>query len=173
MSVARLLKCRRNVFFVSLFYSLSRHGVSESLPDLQYPQNHQQAIHYLNLLVTNALHHVPVMYSHTWNTFRIKVSSISVPFLRYNIMYVWKGSSHTHTHTLIVTYSCTHICMHTCTHIHQCLQPTICTISIFGQNICVNLLPCMHNNYTYSIHIQTVYNAYADSPACFAYLSSS
>ncbi len=28
----------------------------ESLPDLQ---NHQQAVHCLNLLVTNALHHVP------------------------------------------------------------------------------------------------------------------
>ncbi len=43
-------------------YSLSRHGVSLvslSLPDLQSPQNHQQAIHCLNLLVTNALHHVP------------------------------------------------------------------------------------------------------------------
>ncbi len=59
----------------------------------------------------------------------------------YVIMYVWKGSSHTHTHILIVTYTCTHIYMHTCTHIHQCLQRTICTISIFGQNICVNLLP--------------------------------
>ncbi len=46
--------------------------------------------------------------------------------------------SQTHTHTLIVTYTCTHIYMHTCTHIHQCLQPTICTIS---QNICVNFLP--------------------------------
>ncbi len=31
----------------------------QSLPDLQYPLNHQQAVHCLYLLVTNALHHVP------------------------------------------------------------------------------------------------------------------
>ncbi len=39
--------------------ALGTYKFGESLPDLQYPQNHQQAIHCLNLLVTNALHHVP------------------------------------------------------------------------------------------------------------------
>ncbi len=47
----------------SLFYShtqvLGTYKFVESLPDLQYPQNYQQAVRCLNLLVTYALRHVP------------------------------------------------------------------------------------------------------------------
>ncbi len=43
----------------SLFLIQAWSQFGESLPDLQYPLNRQQAVHCLNLLVTNALHHVP------------------------------------------------------------------------------------------------------------------
>ncbi len=50
----------QNNFFLSLYF-IPYPGFGESLPVLQYrvSQNRQHAIHCLNLLVTNALHHVP------------------------------------------------------------------------------------------------------------------
>ncbi len=49
--------------------------------DLQYPQNNQQAIHCLNLLVTNALRHVPDVLTY--------MEHICLQFLCHSLLYLW------------------------------------------------------------------------------------
>ncbi len=60
---------------------LGTYKFDESLLDLQYPQNHQQAIHCLNLLVTNALHHVPDVLTY--------MEHIRLQFLCHSLLYLW------------------------------------------------------------------------------------